>query len=187
MQSLKGQIAILAGSEKVKNNSINYFDKRIIKFLSILSKTILSNKLANEHTDLISFAFWIREKNINKIRASYINEEIRLGHGLAFHIAPSNVALNFAYSFVLGLLAGNSNIVRVSKTKFEQNKIFFSIMNKLLKEKRFNFIKKNNSFIKYDQNDEITNFLSKKADCRIVWGSDKTIQNLKKDGYPTVM
>lgn len=180
MQSLKGQIAILAGSEKVKNNSINYFDKRIIKFLSILSKTILSNKLANEHTDLISFAFWIREKNINKIRASYINEEIRLGHGLAFHIAPSNVALNFAYSFVLGLLAGNSNIVRVSKTKFEQNKIFFSIMNKLLKEKRFNFIKKNNSFIKYDQNDEITNFLSKKADCRIVWGSDKTIQNLKK-------
>ena len=66
MQSLKGQIAILAGSEKVKNNSINYFDKRIIKFLSILSKTILSNKLANEHTDLISFAFWIREKILIK-------------------------------------------------------------------------------------------------------------------------
>ena len=97
-----------------------------------------------------------------------------------FHIAPSNIALNFAYSFVLSLLAGNSNIIRVSKTKFEQNKIFFSILNKLLKEKRFNLIKKNNLFIKYDQNNEITNFLSKKADCRIVWGSDKTIQNLKK-------
>ena len=84
MQSLKGQIEILAGSEKVKNNSINYFDKRIIKFLSFLSKTILSNKLANEHTDLISFAFWIREKNINKIRASYINEEIRLGRRFSY-------------------------------------------------------------------------------------------------------
>ena len=59
MQSLKGQITILAGSKKVKNNAINYFDKRVINFLSILSKTILSNKLAKEHADLISFAFWI--------------------------------------------------------------------------------------------------------------------------------
>ena len=113
------------------------------------------------------------------MRAAYNNEEIRLGHGLAFHIAPSNIALNFAYSFVLSLLAGNSNIIRVSKTKFEQNEIFFSILKKLLKEKKLNLIKKNNLFIKYDQNNEITNFLSKKADV-IVWGSDKTIQNLKK-------
>ena len=71
MQSLKGQIEILAGSEKVKNNSINYFDKRIIKFLSILSKTILSNKFAKEHTDLISFAFWIRRKILIKYELLY--------------------------------------------------------------------------------------------------------------------
>ena len=32
---------------------------------------------------------------------------------MIFHITPSNIPTNFAYSFIFGLLTGNSNIVKV--------------------------------------------------------------------------
>ena len=32
------------------------------------------------------------------------DESLRLGRGIIFHIAPSNVPINFAYSLVAGLL-----------------------------------------------------------------------------------
>lgn len=43
---------------------------------------------------------------------------ITQGRGVAFHIAPSNVAVNFAFSLAAGLLTGNANIVRLSSKPF---------------------------------------------------------------------
>ena len=181
MQFPNKKILIIAGNNRIKKNSLIYFDETVLKFLSVLSKDILKNREAQKYADLVSFGFWIREKNLFKIKSDYNSDEIRFGHGLSFHITPSNIALNFAYSFVLSLLAGNSNIIRISKTKYKQKNIFFSILKKLFKEKKFNIIKNNNLFISYDnREDEITNLLSKKADCRIIWGSDKTVTNLRK-------
>ena len=48
------------------------------------------------------------------------NNELRLGVGLAFHITPSNMPTNFAYSLLFGLLSGNSNIIKVPSRKFPE-------------------------------------------------------------------
>ena len=85
----------------------------------------MKDKNAMKYSDLISFGFWIREKNLKKKKNKYLGKELRLGYGLVFHITPANIALQFAYSFVISLISGNSNIIRVTSTKFEQNKIFF--------------------------------------------------------------
>ena len=37
----------------------------------------------------------------------------RLGWGTVLHIAPSNIPVNFAFSFLMGFLSGNVNHVRV--------------------------------------------------------------------------
>ncbi len=175
----------LAGNINVQKTVNKIFDQNICKFLNIFSEEILKNKKAKKYVDLVTFAFWIRGKNLDKIKTRYINGEIRLGHGLAFHITPANIALNFAYSFVFSLLAGNSNIVRVTNTKFEQNEIFFKILEKILNIKKFKFIKNSNLFIRYNYDDNITKLISSNCDCRVIWGSDKTVEKIKEFSIQT--
>ena len=174
------KILFLAGNKNIRRHVSKIFDKKNCDFLAKLSEEILKNSKAKKHNDLVTFAFWIRKKNIHQIKLNYENEELRFGHGLTFHVAPANIALNFAYSFVLSLLAGNSNIVRVSSNRFEQNYIFFKILNKIFKIKKFKTIKENNLFLTYDYDEDITGLISKSADCRVVWGSDKTVKGIKK-------
>ena len=78
-----------------------------IEFLDTLSKNLISNKKARKYPDVIAFAFWCRKKNLVEIKNNLHNGELRIGLGSIFHITPSNVPLNFAYSFAFGLLTGN--------------------------------------------------------------------------------
>jgi len=170
----------LAGNINIQKNVNKIFDKNICEFLNTLSEEILKNKKAKKYVDLATFAFWIRGKNILKVKTRYNNEEIRLGHGLTFHITPANIALNFAYSFTFSLLAGNSNIVRVTNTKFEQNEIFFKILEKVFNINKFKNIRNSNLFIRYNYDDNITKLISTNCDCRVIWGSDKTVEKIKE-------
>ena len=94
------------------------FDDLIIDFLSSISQEILNNKNLKVFPDLYSYAFWSRKNNLIKIKKNY--DKTRIGRGIAFHICPSNVPMNFAFSLALGLLSGNSNIVRLPSTQFMQ-------------------------------------------------------------------
>ena len=107
MQLVEKQIKKLAGKLIIsdKNNVNLIFDKLTCDFLNQLSKNILNSEKARKFTDLISFAFWIRNKNILRIKNFFMLDNLRIGRGIAFHITPSNVPLNFAYSFVMGLLS----------------------------------------------------------------------------------
>lgn len=58
----------------------------------------------------------------------------RLGRGVVFHIAPSNVPINFAYSLTAALLSGNGSIVKASSRDFLQTRIVCRAMEKLLTE-----------------------------------------------------
>ena len=86
------------------------FAKKNCDFISEISNLILKNKYYKKFPDLMTFAFWCRRSNIERIKADY-NLENRVGRGEVFHVTPSNVPLNFAYSFCFSFLAGNNNIV----------------------------------------------------------------------------
>ena len=80
----------------------------ICSFLSDLSSYLLKDKTALQYPDIVSFAYFCRKANIQKKKEAFQTEgRLRLGRGIIFHIAPSNVPVNFAFSFVFGLLAGN--------------------------------------------------------------------------------
>lgn len=174
------KIKKLAGTINPQINTFKIFDERICEFLFTLSKFLFKNKNISNYKDLFALAFWIRKKNILTLKEKYQNSDIRLGHGLVFHITPANVALNFAYSFIISLLAGNSNVIRVSNKNYFQNKIFFKTLNKVFNIKKFNFLKKSNLFICYEYDNLINNELIANCDCKIFWGSDKTIRELRK-------
>ncbi|MDR1485460.1 MAG: hypothetical protein LBT09_11635 [Planctomycetaceae bacterium] len=151
-----------------------------IDFLDDLSKQIRSNKTAATFADVISFAFWCRRSNITKLKSAYSDGANRLGRGAVFHIAPSNVPINFAFSFAFGLLAGNSNIVRVPSRLFPQTEIICNAIDAVLNDDKYKSICVSNSFVRYDRNDNLTAKFSAQSQARIIWGGNQTIQNIRK-------
>ena len=97
--------------------------------------------------------------------------------GLIFHITPSNIPINFAYSLIFGLLTGNSNIVKVPSKNYIQIKIICDKIRKVLKN--FNKIKNMINIVKYQDDDDFTKLISSKCDARIIWGGDETIKKIR--------
>lgn len=168
------------GKKKVLVKPCTPFGKLEIDFLDSLSKDLMKDKNARGFPDIIAFAFWCRKKNISILKNKLNTEETRIGLGCIFHITPSNVPLNFAYSFAFGLLTGNSNVVKLPSENFPQSNIICKSMSKITKKNKFKIIGKKNHFFKYNStNTEITKNLSSKIDGRVVWGGDKTVEMVK--------
>ena len=73
--------------------------------------------------------------------------------GLLFHITPSNIPTNFAYSLIFGLVSGNSNIVKVPSKKFDEVEIICKSINHILKKKIYFKIKNMITIVRYNKND----------------------------------
>ena len=94
------------------------FDKKIVSFLSEVSNRIMSSKKYNQFTDLATFAFWCRKKNIQALSKTYFSDNLIMGRGCVLHICPSNVPMNFGYSLAFGLISGNNNIIKLPSEIF---------------------------------------------------------------------
>ena len=134
------------GKKKVLVKPCIPFGELEIDFLDSLSKDLMNDKNARGFPDIISFAFWCRKKNLTSLKNKLNTEETRIGLGCIFHITPSNVPLNFAYSFAFGLLTGNSNVVKLPSENFPQSKIICKSMSKITKKNKFKIIGKKKSF-----------------------------------------
>lgn len=188
MQPSFKNITYLVGSEEMLStiSTVKVYpicDIRIVDFLSALSKEILLDKRSKKYPDVTSFAFWIRKSSINKISKNFLISNNRIGRGVSFHIAPSNVPVNFAVSMAYALLAGNSCIVRVSSKSFEQVDIICDAINNLFKSTYQN-IKNLICIIRYEYNEMITQTLSSLCDIRVIWGGNHTIDNIRLTKLP---
>ncbi len=160
------------------------FDDDIVEFLNTVSKEIMKDPRSKVYSDVITFGFWIRKASILKLKERFQKDEniIRMGKGVAFHIAPSNVPCNFAYSLVSGLLMGNANIVRVPSKEFSQVDILIDAFQKALSVQRS--MEPYILLLRYGREKEINDFFSSIADVRVIWGGDQTIADLRKSELP---
>lgn len=177
-------IEYLAGNKKILKKIYSPYEKILCDFLNDLSLSLIKNKKAKLFSDVMSFAFWCRKRNIEILKQTLNENYLRLGLGLIFHISPSNVPINFAYTFAFGLLSGNSNIVRVPSQKFDQVKIVCDVIKNLFQKKKYKTICKTNIFVRYKQDDQITSYFSSNCNARIIWGGDETIKNIRKIPIP---
>lgn len=161
------------------------FSDIVCDFLAELSALLMKHPRAKAFPDVITFGFFCRRGNISHLRSQYSGIcENRLGRGVTFHIAPSNVPINFAYSLTAALLAGNSCIVRASSKQFEQIDIVCECISKVLSDEKFFEIADYISVIKYPRNKEINDQLSATSNVRIVWGGDDTISEVRCSPLP---
>ena len=175
----KNKINYLVGNEDVINKSTTPYDPRICNFIAEFSEELNNNKLSKDFSDIKTLAFWCRRKNILNLKEKFISKKTRVGLGLVFHITPSNIPTNFAYSLIFGLITGNCNIVKVPSKKFEQISIICKILNIVLNKKKFYFIKKMISIVRYSENDDYTKKVSSICNARLIWGGDETIKNVR--------
>ncbi|HAX96044.1 MAG TPA: acyl-CoA reductase [Prolixibacteraceae bacterium] len=180
----KIQFLVGESSRVIQPNPLMPFDDLVCDFLSALSIELLSDAQAKLYPDIISFAYWCRKANIERLKDLYSDRHFRLGLGITFHITPSNVPINFVFSYVFSLLAGNANIVRVPSKDFPQTDIVCKAINRLFKNAKYEIISKMTAFVKYEQNDEVTRMYSSGCNARIIWGGDDAIRNIRKIPIP---
>jgi hypothetical protein len=163
---------------------LGIFAPEVRALLCCLSERLMADPNAKSWADVVSFAWWCRKANIERLASTYEDRAVRLGRGVAFHITPNNIPVNFAFSWVFSLLAGNANIVRLPDHAFPQLVLILKHVEILLAEAQFRELAAMNVFVTYGREEQITSALSAIADVRIVWGGDATIRTIRKALLP---
>ncbi len=174
------KVKYLVGGKEVNSKGVLPYNNLICDFLSEFSKQLDLFPFIKKYPDIKTLAFWCRPNNILKFKKNFLSDEVRLGLGLVFHITPSNIPTNFAYSLIFGLINGNSNIVKVPSRNFVEINIICKILNKTLKIKKFNKVKELISIVRYKDNDDFTKKISSICNARIIWGGDKSISSIRE-------
>lgn len=158
------------------------FNEEVLEFLNDVSRALMTNREAKLYSDIITFAFWIRRSSTTRLKERFGSgdENIHLGRGVVFHIAPSNVPVNYAYSLAVGLLTGNANVVRVPSKDFIQVRIINQAIASVLSMETHAGIRSYICLVRYDRSREINDLLSAMAAIRVIWGGDATIAELRK-------
>lgn len=168
-----------------KTSSFEPFSDLVVDFLNVLSNELNKDPDIRDFPDVATFGFFCRRANIlNLKKKNYLNDHLRLGRGVLFHIAPSNVAVNFAYSLVSGLLAGNLNVVRVPSMNFKQVDIISNAIIRVSKKMEHKFISSRIVLLRYDRLSSATTYFSSICDVRLIWGGDDTISEIRKNKIP---
>ena len=168
--------------ELLNQQSFEVFSDEVINLLSEISDTLFKSPKIREFPDVATFAFYCRKANLNSIKKEYANDRsLHFGKGIVFHIAPSNVPVNFAYSLFAGLISGNINIVRVPSKKFEQVDIIVSAIKNVINNQRFySLFSKRVYLIRYNRDSIATELFSGFCDVRVIWGGDNSINEIRK-------
>lgn len=156
------------------------FDDSVVEFLNSLSKILVKSREAKAYPDVITLGFWMRKSSVLALKERFVTDssDIKIGRGVAFHIAPSNVPVNYAYSLLTGLLTGNANVVRIPSKDFPQVSIINKAINEALEE--YPDMKPYICLVRYGRDQKVNDMFSALADTRIIWGGDNTIAEIRK-------
>ena len=175
----------MVGTPEIVENMQNVrrlrpFDCDVISFLNDLSSELRKNR---GYPDVATFGFWCRKAALLQEKEKYDDVSERFGKGIVFHSTPSNVPVNFAFSFAAGLLAGNANIVRLPGKPFEQAGIISDAISRLLGHNHKNMAPYI-AFVKFPPMKEISDAFSALCNVRVIWGGDMTVDELRQSKIP---
>ena len=161
------------------------FAPEALDFLSALSAALLKDREAKAYPDVITFAYFCRKAHLARLQEEYAGQlDDRLGRGVVFHIAPSNVPINFAYSLAAALLSGNGSVVKASSRDFVQTRIVCRAMEKLLAED-FPALAPYVCVVTYPREaQDVTERFSARCDARVIWGGDETVRRVREAALP---
>lgn len=158
------------------------FDQRAINFVGKFSQKLLTHSLIRTFPELAALAHWFRGARLRDLakRFHQPTDAVVRGRGLVFHLAPANVDSVAMYSWLIALLAGNVNWVRVSQKPSAQFDFILTVLQQTLADEAVDkAVAGRVVLFTYPHDEAITRAISAAAMCRVVWGGDATVAAIR--------
>lgn len=176
---VEGLLGGMAGA-----GSLGVGDERVRDFLGAFGRRLLRPELARRHPELASLGFFLRPRELARtVEETRGGEHVRVPRGLVFHIPPANVDTVFVYSWALSALMGNRNVVRLSSRAGAVAALLVDTLLETLDEadrEVAEAVAATQRIVSYGRSDAVTAALSAACDLRVVWGGDRTVDEVRR-------
>ena len=153
-------------------------DPALQAFCQALSSRLLRDPASRQFPDVMTFGYFCRKSSISKVVNALLDRDSRLGWGTVLHIAPANIPVNFAFSFLMGFLSGNSNYVRVPTTSHPQVDLIVDAIDNILVDPVFENLRPRINFFTCERDHHSAKMVGGAAGL-VVWGGDTTVAHSK--------
>lgn len=176
------------GRDRVSGASrLTPFDPVATTFVTTLSARLLSDPALRRLPDLVAFAYWMRKARVEELRrhlVGVLGKDLAASRGVVLHYAPSNVDTIFAYSWLLSVLAGNANVVRLSRRRDETAEVLLTALRAVLDEPALAPIRERTLAVSFEHDPAVNAGLSLACDLRVIWGGDAAIAAIREAPLP---
>lgn len=158
------------------------FDPRAVAFVAKFSQKLLTRPDIRAFPELAALAHWFRAARLRELAQGRHQpaDAVLRGRGLVFHLAPANVDSVAMYSWLIALLAGNVNWVRVSQKPSAQFDFILTVLRQTLADESVGqAVAQRVVLFTYPHDEAITRAVSAAAQCRVVWGGDATVAAIR--------
>jgi hypothetical protein len=173
---------VLAGMSGPDVHRLAPFAPPVIEFCVAFSKALFRDAEAKRYPELQALAFGVRQAELARLEAEFRRWEspdtVLAPRGLVFHVPPANVDTMFVYSWLVSVLTGNRNVIRISASAGPQTAIICRLFNAVL-EQCGEEMQANTRMLRYGHEREISAAISAAADVRIIWGGDATVNTIR--------
>ncbi|MEG1887937.1 MAG: acyl-CoA reductase [Lachnospiraceae bacterium] len=176
---MKDEIQYLAGVIEPLQKPLQPFSTEAVEALSAIAEGIRREESLREYKEIAAFGFWCRRAHLQQMKEKWGTCRNSIGRGLVFHLAPSNVPVLFAYSYAIGLLAGNANIVRLSTRSRQMDYRLCRLIQEVLLKEEHREILIRTCILTYPQRSGATEQFFSVCDGRVIWGGDATIEKMR--------
>jgi hypothetical protein len=149
---------------------------------------LLADPVARVHPELMTLGFFLRKTELVKARREFEartpSDVVPVPVGLVFHVPPANVDTMFVYSWLVSVLAGNANLVRLSSRASPIVDHLCALLDELLARPSFAEAARRVAMIQYDHDPAITRAISARAELRMLWGGDAAIAAIRAAPLP---
>lgn len=181
---MDSDLTYLAGGEIREVKPLPPYSDLVVKFLDDFSSGLMGDPDCRAYPDITAVAFWARKGSIARLKAKGEGAELRLGRGTAFHITPSNIPVQFIFSYMFGLLAGCANVVKVTAKDYPQITLLCRVLKGVLAREEYGNIRAMTAIVRYPRKSRWTEEFSSRYQARLIWGGDETIANIRKCPLP---
>lgn len=159
-------------------------DPVLLNFCQALSSRLLRDTASRQFPDVMTFGYFCRKSSISKVVDTLPDRDSRLGWGTLLHIAPANIPVNFAFSFLMGFLSGNINYVRVPSTTYPQVDLIVRAIDDILADPAFEHIRPSINFFSCERDHPALVEMVGRVAGLVVWGGDTTVTKFKAMDKP---
>lgn len=155
------------------------FCPEVVDFCADLARTLA--RRARHLPEVQALAYWTRRSAVARLAESFheLGDDgtVLVPRGTVFHVPPANVDTIFVYSWLLSVLCGNRNVVRLSSRTTEQTSLLVEVVRDLLADHAA--VADTTLMVRYGHDRAATDAASAACDLRVVWGGDGAVDAVR--------